>query len=255
MNRVLFFILYSLLPLFIIAQGTEVQPKVVKKKNMAFEFNAGYNLPLGKYQSVDGSDKKSGYAGSGWMAQVTFDWMGSHNIGLAIQYTFQKNSYQDAAKTVSPIGVHDSSFFLGPGSWSNNYLMFGPVFIKSFGKIEVDAKLLLGIIFASGTTFTTTNASNKQNDANIGTGFAYGISAGVGYKCSDQVTLNFNLNLLGGWPGKSKEYSSQIIGYEVYKDPATGIAYQKPVYSAPVEYSIKKVITTLNPSIGLTYHF
>jgi len=222
---------------------------------MALEFNAGYSMVLGNYGNTDTLNSKSGFAQGGWLIQLTFDWMGKSNFGLAFQYTFQSNSLNKSISNFHPSGM---SFPLGTGSWSNHYLMAGPVFLKSFKKISLDVKVLGGLILASSSTFNVTNptdSANPQNVHGIGTGFAYQVSAGLGYTISDHFTLKFNLGLLGGWPGKEKQYGSRLIGYEEYTDPVTGIKYEKPVYSAPVDYSIKKIVTTLNPSLGLIFRF
>jgi hypothetical protein len=78
---------------------------------------------------------------------------------------------------------------------------------------------------------------------------------GIGYAISPHFAVKFNLNLLGGWPTKNKQYEARFIGYVNYKDPETGIWYPKAIYSAPVTYEIKKVVTTLNPSLGVVYTF
>jgi hypothetical protein len=213
-------------------------------------------MVMGDYGAVDKSNKKSGYATNGWQFQLTFDWMGTKDFGLAIQYTFQKNPLKDSAEFIVPDGWTNGT--LGTGSWSNHYLLAGPVFMKVFGKIHVDAKILGGVIVSSSSNFNTPNPTDSTGlkmDKNLGTGFAYEISAGVGYAFSPQIALKFNLSLMGGWPGKNRQYGSQLTGYEKYTDPVTGISYQRPVYSAPIEYEIKKVVFTLNPSLGLVYRF
>jgi hypothetical protein len=233
--------------------STNVKARV--NKNMAIEFAAGYSMVLGNYGAFDKNNKKSGYAGNGWLAQFTFDWMGKKNFGLAFQYTFQQNQLQDTARNVIPDGMR---FPLGDGAWSNHYLLAGPVFLKSFNKISLDVKLLAGVIFASSSNFNVTeiiDSVNNQNIHGIGTGFAYQFSVGLGYTISDHFTFKFNLGILGGWPGKEKQFDSKLIGYDSYTDPVTGIPYLVPVYSAPVEYSIKKVVTTLNPSLGVIFRF
>lgn len=249
---VVFFLFLSFI---ILAQSNNQEQSSGIERNSALEVTTGYSMALGDYgSSVEGSDR-AGYAENGWLAQLTFDWMGRHHFGLAIQYTCQQNSFKDEAKTVYPEGVHDSSYFLGPGRWTNNYLMIGPVFLRTIKKLEIDAKILIGVLLASGRTFTTTNPSSKENNSNTATGVAYQLSVGIGYAFSKHFALKVNLSYLGGSPSKKKQYGAQLIGYEDYKDPVSGIVIQKPVYSAPVEYTIKKVVSTLNPGIGLVYKF
>jgi len=238
------------------AQNTITGEKEEKIHNMGLDFSAGYSLPIGNYGAYDKTNKKSGYASYGYLVQVAFDWMGKKDFGLAIQYTFQHNQLKDTASHVVIDGMNNVT--LGPDAWSNHYLMIGPVFMKSIRKIYIDAKILGGVILSSSSNFNTpdpTDTSRLRYNNNFATGFSWQISAGIGYKISPHVALKFNLNLMGGWPDARKQYRSQLIGYEKYFDPVTGLTYDKPVYSAPVEYLIKKVITTVNPSIGLVYRF
>ncbi len=233
--------------------GTEPMP--AKDRNMALEFSAAYTFALGDYGKTDNGNDLSGYAGNGWLAQVTFDWVGSHHFGLAIQYAYQQNRFRDDANNVYPEGVHDSTYFLGPGKWTNNYLMIGPLFLTTVKKLQVDAKVLIGVMLSSGRIFTTTDPSTAENNANTATGFAFQLSAGLGYAFSKHFAVKANLSYLGGFPSKKRQYGAQMIGYENYKDPVTGIVTQKVVYSAPAEYTIKKVVSTLCPGIGFIYKF
>jgi hypothetical protein len=116
-------------------QTSDVDPKVAKNRNMGLEASAGYSIALGTYAAFDQKNKKSGYATSGWLVQLTFDWMGKKDIGLALQYTFQQNPLKDAANLVYPNGIPESA---GTGNWSNHYLMFGPVFMKTIHHLHID---------------------------------------------------------------------------------------------------------------------
>jgi len=239
------------------AQTTPVTTGQVKDHNMGLEVFAGYSMALGTYASSDRQNKKSGYATGGWQMQLTFDWMGKKDFGLALSYAYQHNPFKNASNEVYPFSEHSADSLVS-GSWSNHYLMLGPVFMKTFRKFHVDGKILGGIIVSSGANFDTPNPTDTtglQSNNNIATGFAYQISAGVGYAISKHFTLKFNLSLLGGWPSVSKKYGSEFIGYVNYKDPVTGILCTKSVFSAPVEYDIKKVVVTFDPSIGLIYRF
>ncbi len=236
------------------AQTTPENQQPVKKSRLGLEATGGYSMVLGTYGSIDKSNKKSGYATAGWQVQLTFDWMGKKDFGLSLQYTFQKNPLNDTTRNIVPYGWYNGT--LGPGAWTNHYLMLGPVFMKQFGKLHVDARIMGGVIVSASDNFKTQNAYDSlKKDVNLGTGFAYEFSAGVGYSVSDHLTFKFNLSLMGGWPTKSKKYGSQYLGTSKEVDPITGIVYYEPIYSAPVEYEIKKVVTTLNPTIGLVYRF
>jgi hypothetical protein len=255
MKKTALFLLLYICNLVIYAQSSEVKPGPDVNRNMGLEVSAGYSMALGSYASTDEQNTTSGYATGGWQLQLTLDLMGKKDVGLAMQYTFQHNPMTKSANLVFPRGIPDS---LGPGSWSNHYLMFGPVFMKAFSRVHIDAKFLGGVIISSSDNFNTPDPTDTLEytfNTNIATGFACQVSAGAGYTISPHIAFKFNLNLLFGWPGKSREYGAQLLGYKKYPDPVTGLPHYEPVYSAPVEYDIKKVVTTLNPSIGLVYRF
>ena len=241
--------------LTVCSQDPAEKPKVTTTRNMALEVSAGYSVALGTFRSSDQQNKKSGYATNGWQLQITYDWMGKKDFGMAIQYTFQRNAMRNAVNEVFPKGIPDS---VGSGSWSNHYVMIGPVFMKTIRRIYLDARVLGGVVVSSSSLFTTPSpldTTGVRKDVNIGTGFAFQVSAGVGYAFSSHVALKFNLNFLCGWPGKSKQYSSQLLGYKEYIDPETNLPYYEPIYTAAVTYDMNKVVTTLNPSLGLVYRF
>jgi hypothetical protein len=60
---------------------------------------------------------------------------------------------------------------------------------------------------------------------------------------------------MGAWPVMSRQYGSQYLGMKKYIDPVTGLPEYEPIYSAPIEYEIKKTVTTLSPSLGFVYRF
>ena len=67
------------------------------------------------------------------------------------------------------------------------------------------------------------------------------------------ILLTFVLLLFIFWFGWWISQRSQ--GTSPYTGVPLRRATELPYYSAPVEYEIKKVISTLNPSIGIAYRF
>jgi opacity protein-like surface antigen len=237
------------------AQG-DVPKQQITGRSMAVEFSAGYSVAMGKYRSLDMEEDKAGYAVNGWQLQAAFNWMGSKDFGLSLLYTFQRNPLNDSTGSIRPDGWHTGT--LGPGAWSNHYLLAGPVFMKTIRKLYIDARILGGLIVSASPVFTTPNPGDTTGmdmDKNMGTGFAYLVSAGIGYAFTPRLAVKFSVNLRGGWPGKEKQYPAILLGYRYYRDPETGILVSEPVYSAAADYEIKKVVTTLDPSIGLVYRF
>ena len=257
MKKTVVLVVLSVYYLAVYAQKKSVEPVQEKNHNMGLEVAAGYSMALGTYASSDRQNKKSGYATGGWHLQLTFDWMGKKDFGLALSYAYQYNPFGNASNVVYPFSGQSTDSLVS-GSWSNHYLLIGPVFMKTIGKLHLDARILGGVVVSSSANFDTpdpTDTTGSKSNKNIATGFAYQVSAGVGYAVSKHLVFKVNLGLLGGWPAVDRKYGSQFIGYVTYKDPITGISYTKSVYSAPVEYDIKKVLVTFNPSVGLIYKF
>lgn len=255
MKKLMLILIANVSCFMIYAQSDPPKSEHVRNRNMGIEFLAGYSMPIGTYAGSDKNDKKSGYATGGFQAQFTFDWIGNKVLGIAFQYTYQRNPVSDAVSYAFPNGFPDS---LSPGSWSNHFLMTGPVFMKTIKRLQVDAKILGGVIVSSSASFDTPDPADTLGitvTENIAAGFACQVSAGAGYAFSPHLAIKFNLNLLCGWPQKNKQYGSKFIGYRTYTDPETGVRYYDAVYTSPVKYEINKVVTTLNPSIGLVYRF
>ena len=211
-----------------------------------------YSFALGNYRKIDRTTYKSGYAANGWTNRFTFDWLGLRGFGLGIQWALQHNPYQDTAKNIIPYGTR---YALGGGGWWNNYLMAGPVFIKAFGKWEINIKALVGVIICQSTNFNVMNPGDTSNISLSGTGWAYSFSAGVGYRINKHLGIHLDVSYLGGLPKVSKSYGSEYIGMDEYKDPNTGVIYYIPVYSTPVQYEISRTVSTFNAGVGLVYHF
>jgi len=260
MNRLILFLFLAGFFIHAAGQGSDSlqqvhafsTPKSNRDRRMAVDVAIGYAIPLGVYSSIDYSEKKAGYASGGLMAQATFDWIGKKRIGIAAQYIYQSNPLQDTAKNVIP---HGQSYPLGSGNWSNHYLMLGPSYFQTFGRFLVNARVMGGLIYSFSSNFNTTDPASGANNTNQGVGFAMQFMAGAGYFISQGVAIKINVNYLAGWPGREKQYYSQLVGYDEYKDPVTGLPVVTPIYSAPVQYDIKKVVSTFNPMIGLIIRF
>lgn len=256
MKRNAFLLLSLLLAMAVIGQepAPSIAAPVVKNRNMAIGFNAGYAMVLGSYGKFDREYSKSGYASGGWLMQFSFDWMGQRNFGLVVQYTFMHNPLLDTAAQVIPPGPY--KYPIGEGSWNNHFLMAGPGFMKAFGRLHLDVKFLFGGVVSASPVFNMTDPTSGENVKDVGMGIAIQASGGVGYLLTPRIVLKGNIGYLAGWPSKSKSYGAQLLGYQEIVDPITGnvIGYE-PVYSAPAEYEIKKVISVLSPSAGIVFKF
>ncbi len=222
-----------------------------KSRNMDLEFSLSYAVVLGNYGKFDTRNSKSGYAANGWLAQLTFDWLGKRDIGLAFQYAYQRNPLLDTASYINPGGIGDTNYRLGPDAWSNHYLMAGPVYLHYFNRISLDVKILAGVLFASSSNFSMTDPSTQQTARHSATGFAYQFSAGIGYKVSSHFSLKLNASYLAANPSVTKEFYYSTIEKRIDE---YGNEYYVSVFHGS-ETTIKKVVSTLNIGIGIIYKF
>jgi len=245
----LFLLCILMLPAFPLSDTLTVN-KPKKAKNIDLEFALGYSIVFGDYGKFNKSNSKSGYAANGWLAQLTFNWLGKRDVGLAFQYTYQRNPSLDTANNVNPVGT-DTNYHLGPGTWTNNYLMAGPVYHHYFNRVSVDIKILVGVLLASSPNFSISDPTTKQTVKNTATGFAYQFSAGIGYKISPHFAIKINASYLGASPSVTKEFHYTI---KVEKEDPDGNIYFVDEFQTS-ETTIKKVVSTLNVGIGVIYKF
>lgn len=230
----------------LMAQQDSLPPVTKKLFKLHFTGGAAYSVPLGEYSGKDTTDVSSGYATGGVTVSIGLNWMGKRGFGLGASYIFQYNALTGDAKYVTPDG---QGYTLGTRPWNNHYLLVGPVYYQSFGKVTVEAGILVGIVIAMSPNFYITlpavdSLSQPTTSQGAGMGFAYKLSAGVGYQLSKRVSLSANISYLGGSPSRTKDYY-----YYYYKqDPIYGLI---PVYQG-AEITIKKKISTINPGIGIT---
>ena len=236
------FILFSLLilPFLASTQQTQTVQTSFSTKGVFLDASAGLSLPVGAYAMSNEGNSQSGFSRNGLVVQLTCDWMGKKDFGLAFQYTFQLNPLKNAYKDSVLPGM---SVPLGSGNWSNHYIMAGPVYLKYFKKFLFEAKVLVGVIISTSPLFKTVDPAYKTVSGNTGTGLAFGLGAGAGYKVSSNIALMINAEYLMGTPKIDRQYGAQIIGY---RDSAF-------VYSAPVNFDTKKIVSSFNLGISIIF--
>ena len=230
------------------AQEVVVDTVAKGKSRMTLDFLGAYSVAMGKYKLADPDNDNSGFAGGGFMAQVKLNWIGKRDLGLGISYIFQQNSIQkDYQDSVIPGG---NPAGLGGKPWSNHYLMAGPVMYKEFSnRIVVDAAILVGFVVASSHAFDMAVAvdtlGTTKTSSGAGTGFAYQVRVGVGYRVAKRIVLTGNINMLGGSPKRTKSFYS----YSYVEDPPGSGNY---IYAYQgYEETVKKKISTFNPGISM----
>jgi hypothetical protein len=229
------------------AQEARVDSVPVKPK-MTFDVTGAYSMATGKYKATDLEQDDAGYAGGGFMAQIKLNWIGKRDLGLGVSYVFQQNSIRKESQHDTLPGGNPTG--LGDKPWNNHYLLAGPVMFKEFSnRVVIDAAILVGIVVASSNVFDmsvpTDSLGNYMISSGAGTGFAWQIRAGVGYRVSKRIVLTAGVNLLGGSPKRTKTNYAYTL---VEEPPGSGILV--PVYQG-YEETIKKKISTFNPGISM----
>lgn len=237
-RNLLFFLV--ILPFIAFTQPTQTVPASSSTRGIFLDASAEWSLPIGAYASNDKGNDQSGFSRSGFLAQLTFEWIGKRNFGLAFQYTIQLNPLKNTAKDSVLSGM---SVPLGSGNWSNHYIMVGPVYMKYFGKILFEARALFGVIISTSPLFKTVNPIYKNVSNNTGTGLAFGLGAGAGYRVSSKVALKLNAEYLMGTPKIDRQYGAQII------ESRNGFW----VYSPPVNFDTKKNVSSFNLGISIIF--
>ena len=240
-----YFILFLALALSgsILAQTEPNQKQEKKLKGICLDASAGVSFPVGSsYTSTDKTDENAGYAGTGYFIQVNFDYPGKNPVGIGLQYTYQHNPILAFAEDIVMEGSDPNP--IGSGSWSNHYLLFGPVLVKQVHKLLINARILVGAILSFSPVFRYYDPVTRQTTKNMAYGFGYGFSAGVGYSVSKRVVLQMNISYLGGGPKLSKEYTSQVWDTTINTN-----------VSLLTEISIKKIVSTMNIGAGAVFKF
>jgi opacity protein-like surface antigen len=238
MNKQIILVSLVILPFVASPQNTETVRTSTSTKGIILDVSPGMSLPVGAYAMSDAANTQSGFSRTGLAVQLSCDWMGKKDFGVGLQYTFQLNPLKNNSNDLILSGM---SVPLGSGDWTNHYIMGGPVFMKYIGRLLIEAKALIGVIISTSPLFKTQDPAFKTVSGNTGTGFAFNFSAGAGYRISPKVALKVNAGYLIGTPKIDRQYGAQIIGY---RDSAF-------VYSPPVNFNTKKVVSAFNLGIGI----
>lgn len=227
----------------------------LRSRRSFFNFSAGYSIPFGKYQSRDKQEGTSGFAGPGLRLLVGLDWFQRGPLGISLQYSNQVNPLEDPSTLVYPNGFPSGT---NPRAWNNHYLLLGPVFRHTWNNIFITARVMAGGMVSYGSMFDTpdpTDTTGYSSDMNLAGGFAWSAGGEIGYQFSHGPGISLTLDFMGGWPGKSRQYPAMFLRWEPYYNPVTGITEYKAIYTSPVDYEIKKVVTSFTIGLGIVFPF
>ena len=210
MKNIFILILIVFVPFLSYSQESLKKADTAKASSLYLDFSVGLSQPLGSYSSVDLKNSDAGFATPGSVIQLNFDWLGKNNIGLGLEYAYQRNPLNSSVKNDTLSGSGKPNQALGIGNWTNHYLMAGIAVIHFFDKVYVEGRALFGFVISSSPLFKTMDA-HQNVSANIGTGLAYGVQLGVGYSINPRVTVKANIEYLLGKPGINKQYEGEMV--------------------------------------------
>jgi hypothetical protein len=249
MRNPFYLFLLLITPVIVLGQSSTSDTPETRTRRIFIEGSAGVSVPLGQYKKTDPKTNKSGFANTGFLAQITGDWMGKKDLGVALQYTFQSNPISSSSKNDTLPGRF---FPLGTGSWTNHYLMLGPVYIKQIKKLTLNAKILGGIVFAVSPLFSYTSPDvNLETVKNYGTGVSFQFAFAAGYSVSSRVSLKLEAGYIGAFPAFKKEFGGEYLETRTVYNEETHKWETFDVYSPIVELDLKNYISTINASAGI----
>jgi len=188
-------LLILLFPLNIIASSNPTDTTATHKSRVFLEVSPGVSIPVGFYARDQVSDNQSGYASNGFLLHLDCDWMGIKILDSPIRYIYQKQPFEIECK-IRYAGRMDIP--VGTGGWSDHYLMIGPVYLKSWGKLTVDIKGMAGVVLATSPLFRTIDPAQHTPSGNTGTGFAFSLGGSCGYSVSPEVSVFIEAGYLQG---------------------------------------------------------
>lgn len=214
-----------------------------KKGRVYLDVYAGYSIASGKY--ADNTNQKlSGYAANGFTFQFGGSWLAKSGFGLGVTYSYQNNPLQSGFADDTLVDMNEP---LGTKHWNNHYLLAGPVFIREFGKLLLTVKVQVGGVLSYSPLFKlwmpstdTLNPEAVTLSEGPGFGVAFQGLAGIGYRITDNFSVNLAFSYLGANPSRTKEYSM----YQRETNPERYLFVQG-------ERERKKKITSFNISLGV----
>ena len=239
MKKILLLNCLLFLPFLIFSQETVKKADSALASRLYLDVSAGMSIPMGYFARDDVKFGGSGFAAPGFLAQLNLDWIANYNYGLALQYTFQRNSLKSSVRNDPLPGMSKA---VGTGSWTNHYIMAGVVFLHFIHNVYVEGKALIGVVLSSSPLFNTVDPVYQTPSTNTGVGPAYSAQFGVGYKVSPQVTVKASVEYILGNPKIHHQYGAQQT-----LDTITGTL----VYSSPITIETKKTVSALFVKAGI----
>ncbi len=236
-------ILFILLLIIHLAFGQESQPakETVANSGIWVEAGGAWSMPIGSYSGTDIESDKSGFAEPGYAILVSGSWIGAKSFGIFGRYMFQRNTMNSASEKKYMSGDIGP---LGPGNWTNHYLMVGPEFLHHFGRfVFIDVKAAIGLILSSNPVYRTEDPVTLFVSNNTATGFAFGINAGVGYTFAGRFSVKLDVGYLTAAPGISKQYLETLTDSNGYQ------------HITPNEIDTKRTVSSFNLGAGVSYRF
>jgi len=179
-----------LFPAFI-ASGQTTADKKPRKGYLGVYF--GPSFPIGNFGDNDFNNDEAGFAARGVQyAVMEFGVKFVPNFGIAasirgssipmdVQYLADQYALE-----------YGGQFTVESSRWGFGGLHVGPVFSFPIGKLEIDLRLMTGLMFAVSPELTVTQNTTGQSDnqnSEVGTSLALSLGIGLKYHISDRFTI------------------------------------------------------------------
>ena len=196
-------------------------------------FSAGPSFPTGHFGSKSNQDK-SGYAATGFSAEVTGGYAFNQSFGLALVAGEQKNKFAIFSQnTAQPVAINTHNH-----DWRITRILTGGVFTRPFTtrkKLFFQVRLLAGVLKTGipgysydlvGLPGQPTPLHESAPDLSMPWAFCYQADAGLKWKLSHGISLVLNAGYSGAQPAYTHTYTVGISGSD--------FIYQKYSRSMPI---------------------
>lgn len=211
--------------------------------------NGGLSMPMGEFGASD-MDGKSGYAMTGTAFDLHGAYMVSEKFGITAVLRFQSHKVDvdelasQNRELQTAAGEEVLSVNVAAENWKTNCYMIGGYTQLPLGdgeKLHFTGRILFGLMSAKYPEMTVSVLTDTGLDADLhaestGSGFAFGLGAGLKYNLSERFFLGANLDYTSSQP----KFDVEIV------EPFTG---------TKMTVETKSQITTLNFGVGVGYNF
>lgn len=202
--------------------------------------NAGTNIPIGDYKSVDSLSSAGANPG------VYYSFEGgayfSRLVGVGINIGAFNNSVDNDGiidQLKRDANYSDGNFNISSKNWTNGYIMLGPYLSLGNKNFTVDLKVLGGIVNSERPLI---NIESTTDQYEFNSSAVYQTSFGVNYGMHFRIKLKKKLALRINGEG--------ILTTQEFTEKIRTVS-QSGVSNPEIERTVEREISTLNLGLGL----